>query len=260
MKNACRGFTILELLIAMSITIFATFIITRFFLAEHHIHLTQETEAEMQQTLRGALQIMNRELMLTGYGLHPESNGITEFKEDELEFRTNLRDIKSFLTIAASNGDSTLHITNGTGSSFDKNDVIIICKKDNPDNCETHTLSEDGTTNLLKISSGLGSTFPVGSRIDLINTISYKYNKDKRELQRKIDRGRWEPIAENITENGLLIIYRDKDNNQPAKSSAIRSLNISLTVEGFRRDIYLQENNGYRRRNAISYLTLRNYI
>jgi len=258
--NTCKGYMLLELMIAMSITILATFVITRFFLAEHYIHLTQETEAEMQQTLRGALQIMNRELMLTGYGLHPESNGITEFKEDELEFRTNLKDIKSFLTISASNGDTTLHITSGTGSSFDKNDVIIICNKNNPDECEEHTLSANGTTNLLKITSGLGSTFQAGSRIDLINIISYRYNKSKRALQRKIDKGWWEPIAENIAENGLIITYRDKDNNQPAKSSAIRSLNISLTVEGFRRDIYLQENNGYRRRNAISYITLRNYI
>lgn len=258
--NSCKGYTLLELMIAMSITILATFVITRFFLAQHHIHLVQETEAEMQQTLRGALQIMNRELMLTGYGLHPESNGITEFKEDELEFRTNLRGIKSFLTIAAFNGDSTLYITNGTGSSFDENDIIIICNKNDPDKCEEHILSVNGTTNLLKISSGLGSTFPVGSRIDLINIISYRHNKSSRELQRKIDKGWWEPIAENIAENGFLITYRDKDNNQPAKSSAIRSLNISLTVEGFRRDVYLQENNGYRRRNAISHITLRNYV
>ena len=98
----------------------------------------------MQQTLRGALQIMNRELMLTGYGLHPESNGITEFKEDELEFRTNLRDIKSFLTISASNGDTTLYVKDGTGSSFVKNDVFLICYNHPPDECEELTLSVIG--------------------------------------------------------------------------------------------------------------------
>lgn len=230
-----KGYTLLELLIAMTLSVFATLTITKFFITEHHIYEVQENKAETYQTLRGAMNMFSRELILTGYGLPPEMGWITRFAEDEIEFRTNLRNIISHLSSQASSGQNILSITSGTGRSFEKGDVIIICSDIHTNICEEHTLSNDGTHNSMIITSPLSTTFPAGSRIDLINTIAYRHYRAKRELQRKIDRGNWEAVAENMAEDGVSISYRDKDNHVPLLPADIQGIDITLTVEGLRR-------------------------
>jgi type II secretory pathway pseudopilin PulG len=260
MKMYSRGYTLIELLITMTIFIFATLIFSRFFIAEHHIYSVQEADTEMHQTLRNVLNMVSRELMLTGYGLPSGRNGITEFKEDAIEFRTNLRDITSSLSDGANPDQSILIVLNGTGRSFKKGDVIEICDNITTHRCEEHTLSDNGTDNSITIASSINDPFAAGSRIDLINTISYRYNGSKREFQRKIDRGTWESVAENIPADGLIFSYKDRFNNTPENSSDICRVDIILTVESIRIDEYYQDNNGYRRTGAKSTITLRNYL
>jgi len=230
-----KGYTLLELLVAMTLSIFATLAITKFFITEHRIYEAQENKAEAYQTLRGAMNLFTRELILTGYGLPLETEWITRFDEDEIEFRTNLRNIISHLSSEASSGQNILSVTSGTGKSFEKGDVIIICSDIHTNICEEHTLSKDGTNNSMTITSPLSTTFPAGSRIDLINTIAYRHHRAERELQRKIDRGNWEAVAENMAEDGVSISYRDKDNQAPLLPADIRGIDITLTVEGLRR-------------------------
>lgn len=230
-----HGYTLIELAIAMAITLFAILVITRFFITEHYIYTVQEAEAEAYQTLRGAMNMLSNELMLTGYGLPPEIRWITKFEDDEIEFRTNLRNITSYLSSEAYPGQTNLDVRPGTGAFFEKGDIIIICRDSVTDRCEEHTISEDGSSNSITVLSGLGNTFPLNSRIDLINTISYRYNRSKGELQRKIDNGNWVSVAENLAEDGLLLYYRDKDNNTPADSKDIRCIDINLALKGIRR-------------------------
>lgn len=260
MKMYSKGYTLIELLITMTIFIFATLVFSRFFIAEHHIYSVQEADAEMHQTLRNVLNMISRELMLTGYGLPSGINGITKFKEDELEFRTNLMDITASLSYGANPDQNILHVYDGTGRSFEEGDVIEICDNISTNRCEEHTLSKNGTNDSITIASGINDAFAAGSRIDLINTISYRYNGTKKELQRKIDRGTWASVAENIPTNGLIFSYKDRINNTPENSSDICRIDIILTVESFRRDEYYQDNNGYRRTGAKSTITLRNYL
>ena len=87
----------------------------------------------------------------------------------------------------------------------------------------------------MTITSSLNTAFPAGSRVDLINTIGYRHQRAERELQRKIDRGNWEAVAENMAEDGLFISYRDKDNQAPLIPTDIQGIDITLTVEGLRR-------------------------
>ena len=83
----------------------------------------------------------------------------------------------------------------------------------------------------MTITSPLGTAFTAGSRIDLINTIGYRHHKTKREFQRKIDRGNWEAVAENMAEEGVAISYWDKDNQAPTGQEDIQGIGITLTVE-----------------------------
>lgn len=243
-----KGYTLLELLIAMTLSLFATLAISNFFVTEHRIYEAQERKAEAYQTVRGAMNMFIRELILTGYGLPPGMAGITRFAEDEIVFRTNLRNIVSYLSAEASSGQNILSVTPGAGGSFEEGDVIVICSDIQTNICEEHTLLKDGTHNSMTITSPLGTAFTAGSRIDLINTIGYRHHKTKKELQRKIDRGNWEAVAENMAEDGVSISYWDKDNQAPTGPADIQGIDITLTVETSRRA------------SATSTITLRNSL
>lgn len=255
-----KGYSLIELMITMAIFVFAVLTFSKFFISEHHLYAIQEADTEIQQTLRNVLNIVNRELIQTGYGLPAQINGITKFKKEELVFRANIRDIKTSLVLDAIPEQNFLNVTNSTGTSFKKDDVIVLCDKVNINRCEEHTISENGTNNSVILKSPVNETFTAGSRINLINTISYRYNSSRKEFQRKIDRGTWESLAENIPAGGLTFSYKDSSNNTTVISSDIIRIDISLTVESFRKNIHLNENDGYWRRSAKTSVTLRNYL
>ncbi len=258
MKIMNKGYTLTELLIAMFITLLVTLSVTKFFLTEHHIYSVQEARAEMVQTIRGAINMLSHELVLTGYGIPPDTERITGYSKDNITFKTNLRDVKATLAVNTAEEETRLDIREGNGRSFERKDIIIICNNSNFDICEEHILSENGKTDYLKTESGLSSAFPAGSTVNLINTISYRYNTSKNTVQRKIDRGNWESVAENVAKDGFSLSYRDKNANPPITSSEIHEIDISLTVESFRRDNSFQENNGYRTKSAKTTVMLRN--
>ncbi len=253
-----KGYTLIELLIAMLISLLVTISITKFFITEHHIYSVQEARAEMVQTIRGAMNMLSHELVLTGYGIPPYMGRINTFSRDEIEFMANLRDVRATLSADTGAGESRLDIREGNGRLFGQKDIIIICNNSKYDLCERHTLSEDGKTDYIKIDSGLDSAFPAGSTVNLMNTVAYRHNPSRKEVQRKIDRGNWEPVVENIAGNGLSLTYRDRNDNAPVLSSDIHEIDISMTVESFRRDYAFGENNGYRTKSAKTTVTLRN--
>ena len=253
-----KGYTLIELLVAMFISLLVTLSVTKYFVAEHHIYSVQEARAEMVQTGRAAMNMLSYELVLTGYGIPPHMGRINKFSVDEIEFMANLRDVRATLSVDTVEGETQLNISEGNGRLFDQKDSIIICNNSDYEKCEKHILSEDGKTYYLKTESGMGSSFPAGSTVNLINTISYRYNSSRKEVQRKIDRGNWESVAENIAADGFSLSYRDKNNNAPLLSSDIHEIDVSLIVESFRRDNAFGENNGYRTKSSKTTVTLRN--
>src|SRR3972149_9102914 len=166
-----NGYTLTELLIAMFISLLVTLSVTKFFITEHHLYSVQEARAEMVQTIRGAMNMLSHELVLTGYGIPPHMGRINAFSGDEIEFMTNLRDVKATLSVDTAEGDTNLNIKEGNGRSFGLKTTIIICNNSNFNICEGHIMSEDGKTDSLKIEDGLDSAFPAGSTVNLINTI-----------------------------------------------------------------------------------------
>ncbi len=74
-----RGFTLVELLIAMAITSIVVAILYTTFQNQQQIHNTQNQVVEMQQNIRSAMAIMSREIMLAGYD--PEDSGLFGFTD-----------------------------------------------------------------------------------------------------------------------------------------------------------------------------------
>jgi type IV pilus assembly protein PilW len=62
-----NGFTLVELLISMSIAMVILAAVTTTFMSQSRIYNAQEQVNEMQQNVRGALDILSRELKMAGY-------------------------------------------------------------------------------------------------------------------------------------------------------------------------------------------------
>lgn len=67
--NKEQGFTLIELLIAMLVTVVIIAALSTTFIIQQKTYSTQEQIAEMTQNARAAVDIMSREIRMTGYGI-----------------------------------------------------------------------------------------------------------------------------------------------------------------------------------------------
>ena len=87
-----QGFTIVELLVAMAVSLLAVAAIFSTFLSQHKSYLVQEEVAVMQQNIRAAMYYMQREIRMAG--CDPTGNagaGITSANANSISFTEDVR-------------------------------------------------------------------------------------------------------------------------------------------------------------------------
>ena len=108
-RNNERGFTLVELLIAMTIGLIIMTALSSTFLMQRKIYDVQEQVAEMVQTARAAMDMMSREIRMGGYDPTDAGfDGIT-YDAHQLQIQANIDDDED--------------IINADGS-YDKNENI----------------------------------------------------------------------------------------------------------------------------------------
>ena len=80
-----HGFTLVELMVAMAITLIVGVVITVAYTVQSRVHAEQDALVETQQNIRAALQFMQSELRLAGYdvGLGKVGVGLGGVKQVE---------------------------------------------------------------------------------------------------------------------------------------------------------------------------------
>jgi type IV pilus assembly protein PilW len=79
-RKAHHGFTLIEIMIAISISAVITSAFYQMFFSQQRSYLLQEQVAEMQQNLRTGLYVMVRDIRSAGFD--PDLNGLTRFVTD----------------------------------------------------------------------------------------------------------------------------------------------------------------------------------
>jgi len=222
------GYTLIELLVALAISLIITIGVTRFFSFQYGLFATETEEIGTTQTLRSILHMLGREIILAGYGIPSGMAKITRSLADEIEFRTNLKDIKGKLRSAIYPGENILYLDIPT-RGFKKDDRIILCKGIDRgiNRCGEYFLAFNGTSNVLILRTSVPETYPEGSTVNRIDTISYRYNKDKKRLERKINRGHWQPFGEGI--GNVRFKYLDGNNKETGDPARISRIDMTLT-------------------------------
>ena len=103
-KNSAEGFTLVELLIAMAISLVVLTSLSSAFISQRKTYDVQEQITEMIQSTRGAMDIISREIKMAGY--NPTGGVIVgiPYSATQLEIRADL---------------------NGDGDTADSNETII---------------------------------------------------------------------------------------------------------------------------------------
>jgi len=166
-KQNRSGFTMVELMVVLAISSIVLTLMYKTYTAQLKSHTTQQELVEMQQNMRAALYLMEREIRMAGYG----PNGgltdppITAAGEDNITFAM---DVTGGTTLDPSDGDTgdagevisyslsnglVRNASDGNGNQFllpagDINDLTFVYK-----DADGVTLDDDGFGNLTTIAS-----------------------------------------------------------------------------------------------------------
>ena len=224
-KNKESGFTLVELLIAMTIGLIILAALSSTFLMQRKTYDIQEQIVEMVQTARAAMDMMTREIRMAGYD--PTGTGG-----------------KGFINNADDRYDTdanSIHFTTDIGDGIDNDGDGRVDESD-----ETFCDGDTNDTN------------------EDINYYLYTANGIQKIGRRTGGAGSPQPIAENITGLSFSYRFADGGTGIPDETDGdntndlddIRSVQFSITVRSAKPDPNI--NGGYRTHTLTSFITPRN--
>ncbi len=269
-KNKESGFTLVELLIAMTIGLIILAALSSTFLMQRKIYDVQEQIVEMVQTARAAMDMMTRETRMAGYGVPtsdlstwidwvasptPTINANPTIEEGgsdpDIIHIVGCFDSPASLSASASSGTTSLTLQDAAeAGKFNTNEKKLI-SIDGLENAiitgiSGNTLTID--TNLVATGNqGLSRNYAVGTPIYLVKVIGYSIVVENNIpiLKRNENTGGGrQPLAENIQDLQI--------------SQSGNSINVSLTARTSEPDGDYSANSGYRIHTLTSFITPRN--
>ena len=225
-----KGFTLVELLIAVLISGIVIIEIYNFFNYQQRNYALQDQLVEVQQNLRVGMDALSRDLRPIGYGVPSATSPsaiekITAATEKSITFLANLSDVHTELTndydpAALSPNDSILYVNSSNG--FANGNIIYVTDGAKWDQATITSVS--GPLGTLTISAPLANPYSVGSTVHVVSTVTYTIDTTDKELTRKIDSGSAQPVCNNL--DYLQFKYYDTNNNIIANPSPYK--NVSL--------------------------------
>jgi len=222
------GAMLIELMVATLIFSFVAASGMRFLILQHGWAVRQEEVADTQQQIRTAMDFMERELGLLGYGLSEKESGFLEAGAHRIEFLANLNAAAARLTAAALPGQTGLIVRfDRRADSFGEGKIIQICGRVH---CEQGRLARDGGTDRLELEDGITAIYEVGSAVQVLNRVQYELRftgGGPSKLIRTVDGGA-NAVAEGIS--SMELEYRDDRGEPTANGSEIRQIRIRLNL------------------------------
>lgn len=204
------GFSLAEAMVSATLGAIVLGSALDVFVTQHSHYHGQQTQAELQQDLRGGVHLLESELRLAGAGMLVGRSPVTVMAADEIAFQSNVNGVRGSLVEAASSGQDWMAIRPGMGWARGKQ--VVIC---GPAGCEEHLLDRNGTSGRLSLSDRLTRDFPVGSRVEVVNRVRYYLSRSdprNHKIVREVDRGA-NPLIEHVESFSLTYL---RGNGAPA--------------------------------------------
>lgn len=264
-----KGLTLIELLVALVISVLIISGLYRTFIGQQKTYTVQEQIVDMQQNARTAVNRMMSEIRMAGFGnvsmVLPVTIGGRTFNNV-----VNLdTPAAGALTIVSGMGFTTLtgtpapnqitvnSLTDSQGNTlFDTGDRRYV----SIGGVESYAITNiAGTT--LTLSGNLTYNHLANTPVFAIRAISYQVSNVDGKPTLLRDENVGLPIQDQLQADSienLQFTYLDAGENPTANPLNIRVIRISLTAKVERQDPDLNNGDGYRRRQIVSNVHLRN--
>jgi len=238
-----KGFTIVELLVSAVIFVVILLGIYMMYETNQITFLKGEKKTNIQQNARIAMDQMETEIRMAGYGVPTAASPskiepiITAASATSISFLADIENAST--TLSASASAPTTSVTVASAAGFSANDSIYIT-----DGLKWEQLviaSVNKTTNIITFTSALTGNYAAGSMVTEPKTIRYSLVCDtppcppnSYTLKRDGGSGQLQPLAEKLS--SLTFSYYDSINaaipisSFPARLKDIRRISISIST------------------------------
>ena len=282
-----KGITLIELLVALSISGILVAGVYRTFVSQQHTYTVQEQVVDMQQNFRLAINRMTREIRMANFGKQLYVNagrtyGDPLYYNDDF-FKKGGAMYGTFSNVVNPGVDSvtivagyqtlipttmSLNATSGSNSIF-VNDVSSFDTGTNQyisiNGLESHRIISIDVANKelqFPVWDTLTNAHQLGEPVFLVMAITYSIGafEGKSALLRDDNLGLGpQPVAENI--ESLQFLYFDKDGNPTANPPNIRMIQLTIVAITDKPDPELAKaGDGLRRRTLTTNIQLRNLL
>lgn len=272
-----RGVTLIELLLALAISAILIAGIYRTFISTQRSYMVQDQVVEMQQNMRAAINRMMREIRMVNFGR------IVNFDPVTGTFVSNLLPIhipgpppQIFPTVLTTNPDDItilggfeqIRTASGvpiTVVSFDPTipSITLSHTTDEFDGANSRLLSIGGDESFLVQSRSERTlildrtpTNPVGHFVFKIHAVRYYVDANQILRRDAFTGARNQPMAENI--ESIQFQYFTANGSQTLIPNSTTAVQVTVTARTKDPDPSYSEEGGFRRRQIVSMIQLRN--
>jgi prepilin-type N-terminal cleavage/methylation domain-containing protein len=176
-----RGFTLVEILIAMSTFLIVLFAIYSTFDSSQATYAAGEQRADIQQSARIAMEMMSADLRLAGYGFPTGAGAITAAGPTDISFWADLDNASTVIVADVPGGSTTLSVQNAAGIQAGNTIYLINGTVWDQRTVATVTLTPDPPlpappvpdTITLTAPTPAGTVYPWGSQVGRPRLIRY---------------------------------------------------------------------------------------
>lgn len=176
-----HGFTLLELLIASSLLLTILFALYTVFESSQRTYASGVTKIDVQQNARVALELMERDIRMTGYGfptdtavMNPQLK-ITAATPTSITFWADLTNASTVLSADVNPGTTTFAVANG--SKITSGDTIYLINGGQWQPLTVSSVNASANPNTISVvSPGASAFYPRGSQVGRPKAIIYSWN------------------------------------------------------------------------------------
>ena len=166
-----RGFTLMEVLIALSTFLIVMFAVYTSFESSQATYAAGEQRADIQQNARIAMELMSADLRLAGYGFPTGAGAVTVAGPTDIRFWADLNNVSTVIVADVAAGSTTLSVQNATGIQVG-NTVWLI----NGATSEQRTVAAANTAanpDTITLTAATTNAYPWGSQVGLPRLVRY---------------------------------------------------------------------------------------
>jgi len=247
-----RGFTLLEILIALSTFLVVLFAVYTSFESSQATYAAGEQKADIQQSARIAMEMMSADLRLAGYGFPTGAGAVTVATPTDISFWADLNNASTVIVADVGAGNTTLSVQSATG--IQAGNTIYLMNGATWEQRTVQSVNTGVNPHTITLTAATTNTYPWGSQVGRPRLIRYCWH-DNPDLDGFVpppacaalaantiykdegDGGGLQPVA-NIRNfqvgaaNFLTQMqYFDANNNATATPANIRRLTITVGVQ-----------------------------